>query len=345
MFDRIRRRLDALAPQAGAPPRLADAAAGQELHARLERFFVDDPARYRELFLKGRATAVPPALRATLDACADAGLTRRGPLGAAVPCVRLFPFDGAFVATDLASYDREDQVFELMLEQVYMVRHMDVRPGDRVLELCVGSAVNALFASDRAASVVGVDVSPRALAFAAFNVALNPCACAVELRRGSLWEPLEPDATFDVVLVNPPFELVPPGTPHFLHSAAGEDGLDVVRALLPELPRRLRPGGRADLVTWTPETADGPVLARLLAERFPGRHVELHVIDDQSLDVRIDRFAARPGFAAWRSRLHAQGIVRVPLVWARVHPDPGPVEVLGPGADREECFDLSQTWR
>jgi SAM-dependent methyltransferase len=227
---------------------------------------------------------------------------------------------------------------------------MEVRDGDHVLELCVGSGVNALFASDHAARVVGVDVSPRALAFAAFNAALNPGACPVELRRGSLWEPVAQDERFDLVLVNPPFEPVPPGARSFLHSGAGEDGLDVVRALLPRLPDHLRPGGRALIVSWSPATDAGGrageiLLARLVAERFPGRRVDVGLLDDQPLDVRIGRYADLPGHAAWRGRLLAAGCARVPLVLVRVGPEPGGIEVSTPTEPLHACGAVLSGWR
>ena len=45
-----------------------------------------------------------------------------------------------------------------MLEQAFLVRTLDVRKGDRVLELCLGSGVNAISAARRgAARVIGVD--------------------------------------------------------------------------------------------------------------------------------------------------------------------------------------------
>jgi len=351
VIGRIRRGLDALVPRAGAPPRIERGDAAARLREALEAFLVADEKRYSKLFLKGRPVPAGDADAAWFDGAERAGIVRRGPLGVGVPAVRLFPLHGAFVATDLLAYDGEDQVFSLMLEQAYFVARMDVRPGDHVLELCVGSGVSALFASDRAARVVGVDVSERALAFAAFNTALNPGACAVELRKGSLWEPLAADERFDVILVNPPFELVPPGTTHFLHSSGGEDGLDVVRALLPGLPDRMRPGGRFEIVTWSPATVAAPtlgediLLARLLAERFPGRRIELRVLDDQPLDRRIEDFRKHPEFAAWRGRLLAAGCVRVPLVWARVGDEPGGVEVREPGDELRACRDIVAGWR
>src|SRR5207248_1145451 len=79
--------------------------------------------------------------------------------------------------------------------------------GGRALDLCSGSGVHAILAALRgAARAIGVDVSPRAIAFARWNAALNGVAERCEFRRGDLYAPLraeEEDARFDLILANP----------------------------------------------------------------------------------------------------------------------------------------------
>lgn len=78
----------------------------------------------------------------------------------------------------------------------------------RVLDVGCGSGIQALHASRHAEHVVATDLSERALAFTAFNAALNQVE--VELRQGSLLEPVAGE-TFDLIVSNPPFVITPRG--------------------------------------------------------------------------------------------------------------------------------------
>jgi hypothetical protein len=281
-------------------------------------------------------------LFARLAAC---GLVERQAPSLYRPCVRLFRLRDRFLATDLASHDGADQVFSLMLEQAYVVRNMDVRPADDVLELGLGSGVNALFAADVARSVTGVDVNPRALAFASFNEALNPAPRPLDCREGSLFEPLEPGRTFDVVLANPPFELVPREEPWYLHSDGGEDGLDVVRSILRDLPGRLAPKGRFQMITWSPGTPRGPLLLDLLVEALPGARLSVHALGAQPLDDHLRTFSSSPHYGPWREQLRARDLCDLHFLFVHAEPadEPG-VEVVTPEAEIAACAAIADGW-
>jgi len=306
-------------------PNVADAESADGLKHELEKFHGRSASRFRRIFLTGKPLLVEPQEKHWFEVFECAGLVREKSAGIYMPCMRILPLDGAFVATDLPTHHGVDQVFALTLEQLYIVAQLGVRKGDRALELCVGSGVNCLFLSDVAASVTGVDISPRALEFARFNVAVNPGAVGVDLREGSLFEPLGADERFDYVLVNPPFEPVPPGAEHFLHSQGGEDGLDVVRQILATVPDRLAPGGRFEMFTWSLGDDVGVLVTDLVRDAFPDGRIEVHRVDSLPLDDRIKRFRSEKGFAEWRQRLIAAGHTRIADVFLRVDAD-GPAE-------------------
>lgn len=77
-------------------------------------------------------------------------------------------------------------------------------PVHRVLDLGTGCGIQALHASRHAGHVVGTDVSRRALQFAAFNQRLNTPDAALDLRYGSMLDPVAGES-FDLVVSNPPF--------------------------------------------------------------------------------------------------------------------------------------------
>jgi SAM-dependent methyltransferase len=340
MLDRIWRSI--LRPGSGArrfpPPRIDGDAQARRVRAALAALLARDEGRFHDLFLAGKPLVPDAAERPWMEELAAAGYIAPARGRAVRPCVRVFFLDDLLIATDLLVHDEEDQVFSLMLEQVFLVRTMDVRKGEQVLELCLGSGVNAIAAARcGAARVVGIDVSERAIAFAKANAAVNLSRERGEVPlttlHGNLFEPLAADERFDVVLVNPPFELIPPGTRYFLHSHGGEDGLDVVRAFLPGVPERLKPGGRFEMYTWSPGDEGAERVTDLVLAAFPGYRVEVRRVDGLPLMARIERFRDRPGYAAWLDRLVRQGLTHVWGVHIRARPE-GP-----PGLVRIDAMD------
>jgi SAM-dependent methyltransferase len=298
------------------PPRIEGDTQARAVRSALEAFLARDEDRFRRLFLYEEPLVPEQAERPWTEILAAAGYVKATDAGAVRPCVRVFFLDELFIATDLLARAEEDQVFSLMFEQVFLVRSMDVRKGDHVLELCLGSGVNALAAAHRgAARVVGVDVSERALAFAAANAAVNLSRergdVPLEMLRGNLFEPLAAEDRFDLILVNPPFEPVPPGIRYFLHSHGGEDGLDIIRALLPGVPQRLRPGGRFEMYTWTLGDERSEWVTDLVLAALPDFRVEVRRADWIPLEVCFTKFRDFPGHAVWRDRLISQGVTHV----------------------------------
>ncbi len=121
------------------------------------------------------------------------------------------------------------------------------RRGEEALDLGTGSGIQALWAARHARRVVATDTSPRALNFAAFGARLNGFA-NIELRQGSLFEPVAQDA-FDLIVANPPFVIAPRVEHEYRDSSFPGDGISerVVR----DAPARLREGGfTALLFNW-----------------------------------------------------------------------------------------------
>jgi release factor glutamine methyltransferase len=333
-----------------AAPIIASETQARAVREALAAFLAHDEDRFRGLFQRAEVIAPEDSERAWLMVLNDAGYVEPTLLGKIRACVRVFFLNDLLVATDLLTHDDEDQVFSLMLEQVLLVRTMDVRKGDHVLELCLGSGVNAIAASRRgAARVVGVDVSERALAFAAANAGVNLSRergnAPIETLHGNLFEPLAAGDRFDVILVNPPFELVPPGARYFLHSHGGEDGLDVVRAFLPGIDQRLRPRGRFEMYTWSPGDEATEWVTDLVVDALPGYRVEVRQVDRLPLETRLSTFRGRPGYAAWRRRLAARGATYVWGVHIRAYRDgPAGLVRVDAGDDIRACDATLSRW-
>jgi tRNA1(Val) A37 N6-methylase TrmN6 len=327
-----------------APAFRSDGPQPRSLRERLGAWHADAEERYGRLFLGGQPLLASRKERDLFDSLSACGLLERVGPSVYRPCVRLFPLYGHFIATDALTHRDPDQVFSLMFEQVYLVRNMDVQPEDAVLELCLGSGVNSIFAADRASSVTGVDINPRALEFARFNQALNGCETPVDLVEGSLFEPVR-GSLYDLILVNPPFELVPQEETWFLHSDGGEDGLDVIRTILREAPAHLAPDGRFEIITWSPGSAQGPLLVDLMREAFPRHRQHVHILDVGPIDAHLGPFKECAGYEAWRERLAQQGLSDVYFLFVRSEPAATPgVEITHPEAEVAACDTISDPW-
>jgi release factor glutamine methyltransferase len=100
-------------------------------------------------------------------------------------------------------------------------------------------------------NVVATDVSEEALAVARQNATRNGVADSIDFLQGDLFEPLQ-TARLDLIIANLPYvtsadlaRLEPEIRDWEPHGAldGGEDGLDVIRRLLTEVPPHLNPGG------------------------------------------------------------------------------------------------------
>jgi len=121
-----------------------------------------------------------------------------------------------------------------------------------VLDLCTGSGCLAIIAADLFpnAHVDAVDLSPDALEVARRNVSDYGLEERVTLYCGDLFAPLS-GKTYDLIITNPPYvDADGMGTlpPEFRHEpvmalAAGEDGLDLVHAIIKGAKSHLAPHG------------------------------------------------------------------------------------------------------
>ncbi len=128
------------------------------------------------------------------------------------------------------------------------------------------------------AAIVAVDMSAAALAVAQAN-AERLAAGRVALVRGDLLAAFGPG--FDLIAANLPYvtrqewTMLPDGVKSYEPALAldgGTDGLDAIRALLPQAAERLRPGGLVLLeIGWR----QGAAAAALARAAFPAARVEV----------------------------------------------------------------------
>jgi len=139
-------------------------------------------------------------------------------------------------------------VYEPAEDTFLLADNLDVREGDRVLEIGTGTGLVAIRASEKG-DVTATDVNPAAVKCTQENAIIN----GVELTvlQGDLFDPVE-GKKFDVIIFNTPY-LPATGddaTGDVLDLAwnGGPDGRMVIDRFLDEVPAHLKPGGRVQLV-------------------------------------------------------------------------------------------------
>jgi carbamoyltransferase len=201
------------------------------------------------------------------------------------------------------------------------------RPVGAVLDLCTGSGVQALVAAAHAARVVGVDVSPRALAAAR----VSACIGSVENARfveGDLYAPVDGER-FDLILANPPF--VPSPVRALTYRDGGPSGTEVLEQIVRGVAAHLMPGGLALVVAELGERRDAPI-AHVVRGWLGDAPLDLHVLAVAELSARElvlghatgeDWHSLAHSVAAWSRNLRAQGYARVRRVLLSLRPARG----------------------
>ena len=220
----------------------------------------DDPAAVLARLLT-LGDPVPHALAgAALPRLGVEGATRLGLVTSdgdlASGAIDLRPIEGGGRAWWLAS-DRDSSTTGRPVEPDHVLglggasrtlAELTVRtPTGRALDLGTGCGVQALTLSTHAGQVTGTDISPRALAYARFNAALN--GVSVDWREGSMLEPVAGER-FDLVVSNPPFVITPRTgeLATYSYRDGGGAGDDLVRDLITSVGDVLAPGGGVQML-------------------------------------------------------------------------------------------------
>jgi methylase of polypeptide subunit release factors len=162
--------------------------------------------------------------------------------------VRLLPHGDYYVASDaIEDEPSPDWVPGIQAPSVTLAKLAVRNHVPATLDLGTGCGIQALLAAKHSDRVVATDLNARALAFAAFNAALNEIG-PVEFRRGSLLDPAA-DERFGLIVANPPYVISPDST--YMYRDGGYPGDELCRQIVAGVPRHLAEGGFAHvLVSW-----------------------------------------------------------------------------------------------
>jgi release factor glutamine methyltransferase len=145
----------------------------------------------------------------------------------------------------------DEHVYEPAEDTFLIAEKMAVTEDDTVLEIGTGCGILAVLAAEKAKIVVAVDINPHALECASRNAETNGAKEKIEFRHGDLFQPINRNERFSLILFNSPYL---PSEPDEEKSwigkawAGGPSGRTVIDRFIADAPRRLADGGRILLV-------------------------------------------------------------------------------------------------
>ncbi|MFN0154147.1 MAG: methyltransferase [Gaiella sp.] len=234
----------------------------RELHVHRRRLLErEDPlALLISLFLLGDDVMPDAAERSLLDvgALLESGLVEEHG-GVFRPLVRIVPHDDLLLASDRDAVDLLPDHVPGVHRPSATQAHLTPRRSARLaLDVGTGLGIQALLLARHTERVVATDVNERALAFSAFNAALNNVG-NIELRHGSFFEPVAGER-FEIAVANPPYVISPGNELTYRDGPFPRDGVSehVVRSL----PSLLTEGGVATaMISWVVAEPDRPTAA------------------------------------------------------------------------------------
>ena len=121
--------------------------------------------------------------------------------------------------------------------------------GDKAVDVGTGCGIQAIILSKNCKRVVATDIDSKCKAAVIINSILNNVS-PPEFRLGDLYEPLEPDEKFDIIVFNPPYlkEEYKVSIPESRWWSGGKNGRAIVRRFIKGLRNFLSPDGEAYLV-------------------------------------------------------------------------------------------------
>ncbi len=277
---------------------LSPAVLGEATHGAVEDFFrtalQDRDLGILRCLMLGRRVAessLSEFERPIAEALVEGGLLERHDRHLVSPRWQLISCHGLDLLIDRRLHFAASKVHDVYIGvdtylMLYYLRTPAIRRDHRSLDLCTGSGVSALYLSLFCDHVVATDISPQALELVHLNRLLNDREEVVEIRNEELSFTLERGERFDWLTCNPPFVAFPENVEGSLYAAGpGVDGLGYLRTILDHLPKVLKPGGQAFLVSDLVGDDQGPHLRSELASQAQHRDLEIDLYIDHRLSA------------------------------------------------------------
>ena len=138
----------------------------------------------------------------------------------------------------------DPEVYPPSEDSILLTESLDIRIGEKVLEIGTGSGIVSIQCALNGADVVCGDINPRAVALARRNAAAN--GVDIDVRETDVYSNIE--GRFDTIVFNLPYLPVEDEGELANAWSGGPDGLGPLPRLLEGAPEHLLPDGRVVVV-------------------------------------------------------------------------------------------------
>ena len=136
-------------------------------------------------------------------------------------------------------------------DSIGLARRLQSSPNGKALDLCSGPGIQALILAQGGMKTTAIDINPIASDLCELNASINGLKKTMTIVSGNLYDAVDPEERFDLIVANPPLLPIPEGVPYPFIGDGGPDGSDVVIEILSGAHDRLTQSGTLLLIGMT----------------------------------------------------------------------------------------------